>query len=248
MDKKNSEYKSIFSYNTDWNKNAYLNWQMRYSDQRHNFNIIAKGYMHAAIDLAAICLADNSDKKSDELIFPILFNCNHAIELYLKSIMWSLHWLLDLSETYSSGHDIKQLYQTVCALIKQYCKEYNTDKFSTFNVQNKNLKEYIDELYLFLHPDNNGIPENKESLDFSRYPLQSDKKTPYIYAGKTDKEIAIDLQNIKERIQEIGNNLDTIADYFDCMLDEKIDYESTIQQELESEIFSSYYDIGYYWR
>ena len=246
MDKKNNEYKSIFSLNTDWDKNAYLNWRMS-SDQRHNFNIIARGYLHAAIDLVTTCLADNSDKKADELIFPILFNSNHAIELYLKSIMWSLHWLLDSSETYSSGHDIRQLFQTVCKLIKHYCQEYDTDKFSTFKDQTKNLKEYIDELYLFLHPDNNGIPENKESLDFSRYPIQSDKKTPYIYANNTDKNITVDLPNFIERLQEIGDNLDSFADYFDYILDEKMDYESTMQQELESDIFRSYYDIGYYW-
>src|SRR5690625_6409664 len=38
-----------------------------------------------AITMSKKCLSGNEDKKADVLIFPILNNANHGIELYLKS-------------------------------------------------------------------------------------------------------------------------------------------------------------------
>ena len=248
---KKKDYKPIFSYNSDITKNAYVNWRMDQHDQRHNFNTIAKGYMDASLKLAEVCLKDNSNKIADELIFPMLFNADHAIELYLKSIMWSLHWLLDSTETYSGGHDIRQLFQTVRVLVEDFCDKYKIDTVAEFKSQTENLEQYIDELYLILHPDNNGRPTKKENLDFSRYPMQSDKKSPYFYAEQTWDNKTVDLTNYVIRFREIGSNLDSIAGYFDYELDQKLDYEAEMQREYESEMAAEYardvYNIGYYW-
>ena len=59
--------------------------------------------------LAQDCLQDNGDKKADIVVFPMLFSANHAIELYLKSINWSLNMLLNEKESFCGGHDIRQI-------------------------------------------------------------------------------------------------------------------------------------------
>ena len=103
----------IFSYNVDIDKTAYMNWRTRQHQPIHDMMIIADGYMKAAIMLAQDCLQDNGDKKADIVVFPMLFSANHAIELYLKSINWSLNMLLNEKESFCGGHDIRQIWHTV---------------------------------------------------------------------------------------------------------------------------------------
>ena len=103
----------IFSYNVDIDKTAYMNWRTRQHQPIHDMMIIADGYMKAAIMLAQDCLQDNGDKKADIVVFPMLFSANHAIELYLKSINWSLDMLLNMKESFCGGHDIRQIWNTV---------------------------------------------------------------------------------------------------------------------------------------
>lgn len=60
--------------------------------------------------LAEQCLKDNSDKKADVLIFPMLFSVNHAIELYEKSIYWSLNILLENKSIFKENHNIRGIW------------------------------------------------------------------------------------------------------------------------------------------
>lgn len=99
--------KRIFSYNDDIDKNAYMNWRTDKHEPIHNMNIIADGYFESAILLAKSCLVDNRDKKADAIIFPMLFSVNHAIELYEKSICWSLNILLGNKSKFKENHDIR---------------------------------------------------------------------------------------------------------------------------------------------
>lgn len=92
--------KKIFSYNVDTNKTAYMNWRTRQHEPIQSMNVIAYGYFQSAILLAEECIKDNYDKKADVLIFPMLFSVNHAIELYEKSICWSLNILLGQQSTF----------------------------------------------------------------------------------------------------------------------------------------------------
>ena len=45
--------KKIFSSNADINKTAYLNWRTDKHEPIHNFQVLANGYLKAAIDLVA---------------------------------------------------------------------------------------------------------------------------------------------------------------------------------------------------
>lgn len=101
----------IFSYNVDIDKTAYMNWRTRPHQPIHDMMIIADGYMKAAIMLAQDCLQDNMDKKADIVVFPILFSANHAIELYLKSMISASYpeMLLHMRTDYKSSR--RQIYR-----------------------------------------------------------------------------------------------------------------------------------------
>lgn len=140
----NTTYQNVFSDNANHNKNAYMNWRMDYAYPIHNFAVMAKGYMDAALSLANECLADNSYKKADGLIFPILFNADQPIELYLKAIMWELNKLENTGKSFDGGHDIKQLPGVVKGLINKHCnKEDRAESESGSAMLQHILKNFI---------------------------------------------------------------------------------------------------------
>lgn len=75
--------------------------------------IIADGFMKSSIMLAELALEDNRNKKADIIIYPFLFNANHAIELYLKVIGWTVNILLQNDKKVEGGHDIQQILNVV---------------------------------------------------------------------------------------------------------------------------------------
>lgn len=244
------QYKPIFSYNSDIHKNAYLNWRMEKYSPWDNFCNIADSYRDSAIELLNHCLSDEFFHEADGLIFPILFNANHAIELYLKSIMWEIHLLEnDRTSDFVGGHDIRQLFQTTMSLVKEVSDKYGlVDDKKNIKSELANTEAYINELYLILYPDTNGAPEKKENLDFSRYPVDRDKH-PYFYSKDPSKNVTIDLENCLERFKEIGETLSCIDSYYCELLDRKMEYEADMLRELEAEMsadmVAEMYDLGF---
>ena len=100
----------INSYNSDINKNAYMNWRTSYRDQVDNLCVLADGYYEAAKLIADSILYDNSSKIADALVYPMVFDLNQSIELYLKSIQWILNDLLDNTDKFEGGHNLIGLY------------------------------------------------------------------------------------------------------------------------------------------
>ena len=117
---KGAVMKEVFSYNSDTEKTAYMNWRTNRYDEIGNMIVIAEGFMKSAILLAESSLADNSDKKADIIVYPMLFNANHAIELYLKAITWTLNILLNKNKIIEGQHDIHQIFQVVEARAAEF--------------------------------------------------------------------------------------------------------------------------------
>src|SRR5699024_7205560 len=107
------QLKDIFSYNKDIEKNAYMNWRTQRFDQIQNMIVIAEGFRDSSLLLVEQILKDNTDKKADNLIFPILFNANHSIEVYLKAINWTQNKLLNKDDTFAKTHDLVILFRNV---------------------------------------------------------------------------------------------------------------------------------------
>ena len=182
--------------------------------------IIADGYMKAAIMLAQDCLQDNGDKKADIVVFPMLFSANHAIELYLKSINWSLNMLLNMKESFCGGHDIRQIWNTV----KKRMIGFETDKEQRkqFKEMTKELDDYISELYDKIDKDHNANAKMK-NMDFSRYPFNTDDEY-HFYIENYGNEV-VDLEMFVEVFKKIDYNLNCIAGYYEEMATFVPDYD-----------------------
>lgn len=193
----------IFSRNMDISKNAFINWQIDIGCEIVNLLVLADGFMASAIELSKICLADNQDKKADVLIFPILNNVNHGIELYLKAILWTLNKIADRDSKVEGGHNIKQIYQSLNSRIKVYGGKVSIE---SFNEQTVDLKAYIDELFIKI----NATPDN-DRMDFSRYPF-SRKYMSHFYVAEISN-VEIDLENFVARFEKIHQNLEILSSY-----------------------------------
>jgi hypothetical protein len=195
--------KPIFSRNLDIDKIAFLNWRFNKETEILNLLNIADGFMQSSIELAKVCLTDNDDKKADIVIFPILANANHGIELYLKSILWMLNRLLKIDSKIEGRHNIKQIYSTILSRLKIF-KGHLTLK--EFNKETKELKNYIEELVLKI---DSTIQNDK--MDFSRYPF-SNKYENHFYVD-TLRNVEIDLENFVLRFSLIHDKLEHISSF-----------------------------------
>ena len=196
--------KKIFIGNNDFKKSAFLNWRTSKYKDIGNMLALAEGYLSSAIELSKNCLSDNNDKKADILIFPILNNANHGIELYLKSLIWTLNKLLKSEHRIEGKHNIQQMFKTVQSKIK--CHKGN-DCLKHFNKQNKDLTEYIDELFNLISGES-----SNDNMDFTRYPI-TNKYENHFYVDRLDN-VEIDLENFTKRFEKIKEALDERASYF----------------------------------
>jgi hypothetical protein len=185
-----------------------MNWRTNKHTHIDNMITIADGFIMSSILLAEQALNDNRDKKADIIIFPIFFNANHAIELYLKSITWTLNIILDKNFKIEGQHDIKQIYSTVKSRINEF--EKDRERRKQFKNLTLNLKEYIDELFEKIE-DKSSI-KNIDNMDFSRYPF-SQQYVNHFYINEFDN-VTIDLENFIQRLKEIGENLNAIATHY----------------------------------
>lgn len=201
--------KNIFSQNPDVDKTAYLNWRTNRHDHINNMIVIGGGFMSSALLLAKNILEDNHDKKADNLIFPILFNINHGIEVYLKAIAWQLNILENNKESFIPNHQLKELLENVKALV--YSFESGTEKIDRFDEMIEPLDNYISELYSKIEkvkPNGNVI----YSIDFSRYTLDN-KMEPQFYINELDN-VMVDLEYFLEVFTDIRSSLDSIAKHY----------------------------------
>jgi len=192
--------KKIFERNVNYNRSAFLNWRFNKGDPIGNMLALADGFLESAIYLGGLCLLDNNDKKADMLIFPMLTNANHGIELYLKSLNWTLNELLQNGQRREGGHNIKQIYEMIVPKISTH---KGPPELRKFQQDTENLKEYLDELF--------GLIDGHK-MDFSRYPLSNDYVS-HFYVERLDN-VEVDLENFVVRFQNIRDTLDAICSYY----------------------------------
>lgn len=200
--------KDIFSYNIDINKTAYMNWRTDKHDYIENMITIADGFMESSLIAAKAVLDDNFSKRADVVIFPILFNANHAIELYLKAITWTLNILLKNGKKIEGKHNINQLFNNMKSRVMEF--ENDKDKKMQFKKLIQNLSCYLDELDNKINHKNS--KKGQDNMDFSRYPFDN-KYINHFYVDTYDN-VTVDLENFIIRFTEIGDNLSSIAYHY----------------------------------
>jgi len=210
--------KKIFSSNPDIYKNAYMNWSTDKHQPIHNLYAFAEGYFDSAVLSIKACLVDNSDHKADGLIFPILFSMNHAIELYEKSICWSLNILLGYKSTFADNHDIREIWYTAKQKITKYGFDYGREE-ADFLKMIAPLEKYLNEIYRSIMTDdfNNAY----HNIDFSRYPTNN-KFENHFYVKQHDN-VVIDLENLIEWCAALKGCLSSLAETYYALVLEKWD-------------------------
>lgn len=181
---------------------AFLNWRLSSNDNINNMLNMADGFMLSALELAKLCLQSNEGKRADILIFPILTNANHGIELYLKAILWTLNTLAGSELKIEGGHNIKQIYTTITAKVKKYGG--NVD-FRDFQRETADLADYLQELFAKIK-----ATEKDNKMDFSRYPI-SGKYDNHFYVDEIGN-VEVDLVNFVNRFSSIQQSLEHLSD------------------------------------
>lgn len=190
---------TIFQYNDDINKTAYLNWRTGIAHtSRRQFVVMGEAFFTTAYNLLQQCVLDNSDKKADSWIFPIMFDIVHGIEVYLKAINASLSVVLNKKRDVSEGgHDLKALCGAARNLIIEYktkCKNKTTEQmFQGIKV----VEKFIENIY-----------KKTNDMTFARYPLAKDRQG-HFYIDTFENEV-IDLEILLEQIVIVYKMLDFI--------------------------------------
>lgn len=214
-----------------------MNWRTTSYDHIHNMIVVAEGFKDSALLLVKDILIDNADKKADNLIFPILFNANHSIEVYLKAICWTQNLLLNKNDTFEGNHNLKGLLTKVFNLEN----ELNSGDKEEFYKMLKNLKAYIDELYDKIErtvKDKKGNDKTIHDITFCRYSLNNDLE-PQFYINALDN-VVVDLENFLTVFEEIFNNLDSLSVYYTNVLENKLEAAYEAQTEFESDYYGDY--------
>ena len=141
---------SIFQYNQNVEKTAYLNWRSnKYTNQRRQLVVMGDNFFSSAYNLLQQCINDNGDKKADSWIFPIMFNIVHGIEIYLKAINVILNIVLnEQNQAIQGGHNIKQLCQTSKNLILKYKNKSKNETTDQMWTAIKVIENFIENIYI----------------------------------------------------------------------------------------------------
>lgn len=190
---------TIFQYNVDINKTSYLNWRTSFAHtSRRQFVVIGEAFFSTAYNLLQLCLIDNSDRKADSWIFPIMFNIVHGIEVYLKAINAALSVVLKKNRGISEGgHDLKRLCDVALNLIIEF-------KTTNKNTTSSQMFEGIKVVEKFI----SNIYEKTDDMTFARYPLAKNKQG-HFYIETFDNEV-IDLELLREQLVYVFKMLDFI--------------------------------------
>ena len=196
----------LFSSNPQTvNLTAFVNWRTVSGEGPDNLIVLGNGFFDSSLILLTHAIENNWCKIADSIIFPIIHNVNHAIELHLKAIEYSINNLLNNGKIFSGGHDILQLFQTIIAKIELLEGRKISNEF---NRTSEILVNYAKEIYLKV--DN---VKNSQKLEFARYPVTPDKRDAHFYV-KSSENVEIDLVNYKVIVEGIKDVLRQMIDQF----------------------------------
>lgn len=192
---------NVFSENPDFRKNAYLNWRTDRREERYNLYVIAEGYKDAALTLCSYVLDDNVDSKADSLIFPIMFNANHSIEVYLKALSWTYNILLGTTDKFALTHNLNRLLSEAIRLGLQITELSSSEK-NDFRQYHEVLTAYV-----------NDLSNKTADITFTRYTITRSSEQ-HFYVEDLEN-VVIDMENITEVYKEIFHYLDTLKYFFE---------------------------------
>ena len=204
---------SIFQYNQNVEKTAYLNWRSnKYTNQRRQLVVMGDNFFSSAYNLLQQCINDNGDKKADSWIFPIMFNIVHGIEIYLKAINVILNIVLnEQNQAIQGGHNIKQLCQTSKNLIRKYKNKSKNETTDQMWTAIKVIENFIENIYI-----------KTDDMTFARYPMDKNKNG-HFYIQALDNSV-IDMELLEKQMVIVYKMLEFI--YQTPELEQELNLES----------------------
>ena len=187
------------------------------SNPKADFDIFAKGYAIAASRLA--CLLIDSSRFSDYEAYPIMFLYRHALELYLKHIIYSSAKLAafknlnDIYQVLFNTHDLIQLSRRVKVLLGKIFPD------------DKKLMEAVDNIEVIC----NEFSEIDPCSYSYRYPI--DKKGNH----STSVHQVVNLRSVEEKMSQLLEDLDNIS----FGLNMEIDIAEEVLEDIKN-LFSSF--------
>lgn len=225
---------SIFSYNKDLKKNAYLNWRTQSGEDFTNFQVLGDGYLMSSEILIKDCIENNIDNRADVVIFPILHGAIHGIEVYFKSIHNLIAiWLKD-EVKYRGGHNINQLYFEVYKILERLNKDHSElFDYTQFKSDLSVIKEFIDDIY-------SKTPET----EFVRYPM-SKKRMDFFYVDSYEN-VVVNLELLLSKVSRIRRILYEISMHLMNTYDELKQLEYEVQEELKQLEYEAREELSQY--
>ena len=204
---------SIFQYNQNVEKTAYLNWRSnKYTNQRRQLVVMGDNFFSSAYNLLQQCINDNGDKKADSWIFPIMFNIVHGIEIYLKAINVILNIVLnEQNQAIQGGHNIKQLCQTSKNLILKYKNKSKNETTDQMWTAIKVIENFIENIFI-----------KTDDMTFARYPMDKNKNG-HFYIQALDNSV-IDMELLEKQMVIVYKMLEFI--YQTPELEQELNLES----------------------
>ena len=145
-------------------------------------------------------LENNSDKKADALIMPIMYCIDQYIELTTKAVIWLVEDLLGEARSKITTHDIAQLKQTMVSRIRK-----KGTKTAGLEKALQPVTDYIDALYAKIKTtDDKGRPVI--NIDFARYPFSVDGESHFYISDP--ENVVVDIEKLAEWFQQIRDSLD----------------------------------------
>ena len=169
---------------------SFISWRMRDGEDSHKYAEQGEGYFVSSIILLEQCLVENRDRKGDSVIFPILFNIEQGIELYLKGFIYLIRENGATVDFKISTHNIKELSENFQRVISSWSSNY-TIACRDFN--------YVDKLIDLLF-------EKTTDCTYARFPFNN-SGNGHFYVN-SDKNIIIDMKILLEWAKSVFYILD----------------------------------------
>jgi hypothetical protein len=187
------------SDNSPWRANACLNW--RNQDVNSKWSAYADGYKEAADVLVEYAKENRS--QIDFLVYPIVFNYRHYLELRLKELILKGRELYDIEETLKTNHNLLSLW-TECREILE-------------RVWPKGPKKDLDKIGSRINEFH-----EKDATSYSfRYPVKKDGQ-------ETIPDLThINLIHLSDKITEMSELLDGAS----CGIDEYISHKDDMRRD-----------------
>lgn len=165
---------------------AYLNWLVGHEKKALNFKQFGENYLVGCLSMLDVVLKDNSHRLGDRVIYPIIFDAIHGIELYLKAFLFEMKYD---DEAKIWGHSVKRLL----SLVQETSN--NEKYFSLVNPDMRYVELFLDEIFKY-----------SDDTTFARYPNDRSGYEQFFVNSKNN--IIIDMKILRIWIGAIFYILD----------------------------------------